>query len=187
LLAEFHRGLYWDAFALQHEPLSAWRRALAGEAPYTLTVRLACEGRALVGGICFERYPRSGCGLVTYLVVAPSHRRQGLGYRLQHEAVQTLGGTVFGEVAPALVHRNLRWGARVVDVPYVQPALGPGLERDRGLTLLALEPTTDTLSGAVVRTFLEELYAATEGGPPDPAIRIGATVALILAQPSGAG
>lgn len=187
MLAEFHGGIYWDAFALQHEPLAAWRRALAGDAPYELTVRLVREGRALIGGICFERYPRSGCGLVTYVVVAPSHRRQGLGYRLQHEAVQALGGTVFGEVGRALVARNLRWGARIVDVPYIQPALGPGLERDRGLTLIALEPTTTSLPGPMVWSFLEELYAATEGGPPDPAIQIGATVALILAQPSDAG
>ena len=150
-------------------------------------MRLVREGRALVAGICFERYPRSGCGLITYLVVAPSHRRHGLGRRLQHEAVEALGGVVFGEVTPALVARNVRWGARIVDVPYVQPALGPGLERDRGLTLIALEPKTATLPGAVVQAFVEELYAATEGGPPDPAIRIGPTVALILAQPMGTG
>ena len=43
------------------------------------------------------------------------------------------------------------------------------------------------LPGAVLRSFVTELYAATEGGPPDPEIHIGPTVALILAQPTAPG
>src|SRR5678816_1818767 len=79
LLAAYHRGLYWDEFAEQHEPLAAWQRALRGEEGYQLIVRLVLDpearnesgplhlrGEAILAGINYEHYPRSGCGLVTY-------------------------------------------------------------------------------------------------------------------------
>ena len=197
LLDEFHSGVYWDAFAEQQEPVAIWKRALwGGASPYELTVRVA--GRALrdrvrreiVGGIAFERYPRSRCGLVTYMVIAPTARRQGLGKRLQREAAAALfaagAPAVFGEVndprwlgqgvdEPAeemwrRIERNQEWGARVVEVRYVQPALAPGLARDHGLCLLALagaQPLAPTMPGAIVRDFVAELYTVTEGGEPD--------------------
>ena len=140
------------------------------------------EAGAIVAGICFERY--RAAGLVTYMLVAPSHRRQGIGQALQRAAVAELGGTVFGEVVPSKLSRNLAWGAKIVDIRYVQPSLGPGLARDRGLHLLALEARGDSLPGELVRGFIEELYLATEGGPPDNEIRIGVRVPLILAPPS---
>lgn len=197
LLDEFHSGIYWDEFADQQEPVAVWKRALwGGAAPYQLTIRIA--GRALrdrarreiLGGIAFERYPRSGCGLVTYMVIAPAARRQGLGRQLQRAAALELyaagAPAVFGEINdPRLaglgvaepidamwrrLERNQAWGARVVDARYVQPALAPGLERDRGLCLIALaseQPLPPAMPGGVVRGFVEELYAATEGSRPD--------------------
>jgi len=63
------------------------------------------------------------------------------------------------------------WGARVVDARYVQPALAPGLERDHGLCLIALsgaQPLPATMSGHIVRDFVDELYRVTEGAPPEP-------------------
>jgi GNAT superfamily N-acetyltransferase len=192
LLEAFYRGIYRDAFERQREPLEVWRRALRGELPYHQTIRLALDGGAVVAGIAYERYPRSGCGLVTYMVVAPHVRRGGLGKRLQGDAAAELfaGGApaVFGEVddprllrgadadvAWARLERNQRWGARVLGPParYVQPALGPGLQRDRGLVLIALAgpaPLPAELDGAIPRGFVEELYAVTEGGPPDPEV-----------------
>jgi len=198
LLPSFHRGIYWDEFAAQHEPLEVWQRALRGELPYELRIELALDGDAILGGIAYERYPRSGCGLVTYMVVAPGARRLGLGKRLQGEAFAELlaagAPAVFGEIndpripsdepaelAWARLVRNQRWGARVIDTRYVQPALGPGLERDRGLVLVALagEPALPSeLPGAIVRGFIEELYEVTEHGPPDPEIAIPETVRL---------
>jgi len=197
LLDEFHSGIYWDAFADQQEPVAIWKRALwGGASPYELTIRIAGRAlrdrkrRELVGGIAFERYPRSGCGLVTYMVIAPAARRHGLGRRLQRDAATTLfaagAPAVFGEVndprrigegvdEPAhemwrRLERNQAWGARVVDVRYVQPALAPGLERDRGLCLIALagaQPLPPAMPGAIVRGFVDELYAITEGCAPD--------------------
>ena len=197
LLEAFHGGIYWDDFAQQHEPLAVWARALwGGGLPYELTIRIA--GRALrdpsrreiLGGIAFEHYPRSGCGLVTYMVIAPIARRQGLGKRLQADAAAALfaagAPAVFGEVNDPRragegseepvdtmwrrLERNQAWGARVVDLRYVQPALGPGLERDHGLCLIALageRPLPATLPGAIVRAFVDELYTITEGVTPD--------------------
>ncbi len=195
-LRRFYEGIYLAAFGAQREPLETWEWALwSGEAPYELVVKLVDE-RA---GIVWEYYPTSRCGLATYLVVAPGERQQGLGRDLMRAAIAELQArgalAVFGEVndpatttleSPAAAQARLarfgRWGARLVDVRYVQPALGAGLARDRGLRLIAFHGE-DPLPGKVVRAFIEELYAATEGGPPDPSIDIGPTVALILAQP----
>jgi hypothetical protein len=68
------------------------------------------------------------------------------------------------------LERNQAWGARVVDTRYVQPALAPGLLRDHGLCLIALaseQALPATMPGRIVRDFVDELYAATEGAPPD--------------------
>lgn len=198
-LAAFHAGVYWDAFAAQHEPLDVWRRALRGELPYELTVEVALDGDAIAGGIAYERYPRSGCGLVTYLAVAPAARGQGLGRRLLAGAVADLHArgapAVFGEVDDPRVHgaaawdrvrRFQRWGARVVDARYVQPALGPGLARDRDLVLIVLAgaaPLPAQLPGAPARVFVDELYAATEGGPPDPEVELPEPLRLVELAP----
>lgn len=184
-LAAFHAGIYEEAFAAQHEPLAAWRASIASG---LLRVRLAIEDGEIVGGVCFERYPRSGVGLVTYLVVAPAARGRGLGEQLLRDAITALAAPlVLGEVNDPRVHgtgedrlaRFERWGARVLDVRYVQPALGPGLARDRGLLLIAFAPRPEIIDGALVRAFVEELYAATEGGALDPEIRIPDRVALV--------
>lgn len=188
-LERFHRGIYWDAFAAQHEPLEAWRAALAGTRPYRLAIELATDGDDLVAGIAYELYPESRCGFVTYVVVAPSHRRHGLGRALIDGAVARLVGdgarAVFAEVNDPertgeweRLARFRRWGARVVDARYIQPSLGEGLARDRGLLLIAFAPAGETIAGAIVRSFVEELYRATEGGAPDPDVAIPDVCAL---------
>lgn len=188
LLERFHRDLYLSAFAAQAEPLEVWKWALwSDQAPYRMTLQLALEGTDIVGGIAFELYPRSGCGLVTYVVVAPQARRGGLGHTLRSGAARTLyrdgAQAVFGEVNdPRAPHsyetaeeswkrllRYQRWGSRVLDIRYVQPSLGPGLERDRGLVLLRHAgdaPPAASMPGAVVRAFISEFYQVTEDGRP---------------------
>jgi GNAT superfamily N-acetyltransferase len=198
-LDAFHGGIYWDEFAEQQEPLASWHAALRGERPYELTIKLAIDGESILGGIAYELYPRSGCGLVTYMVVAPSARRLGLGRRLQGDAAADLyargAPLVLGEVndprittlepaehAWARLRRNQTWGARVAETRYVQPALGDGLARDRQLLLIVLAgatPLGDAISGACLREFLTEFYEVTEGGLPDPEIAIPDVVRLV--------
>lgn len=175
-----------------------WHAALRGEAAYELTIELALDGDAIAAGICIERYPRSGLGLLTYMVVAPPARGQGLGKQLQFSAVRGLlargAPLVIGEIndprittlEPAAdawerLERNLRWGARVLDLRYIQPALGPGLSRDRQLVLLALPgdaPLPDHVDGDLLRTFVDEFYSIVENGLPDTEIVIPDKVTL---------
>lgn len=197
LVERFYRGIYLEAFAAQREPLAAWLAGLRGEAPYQMFVRLALAADAIVGGVTYELYPRSRCGLVTYVVVAPDARAGGLGRMLFDGASAALYAAgaravlaevndprAHGEAARPRLERFVRWGARVAAVPYVQPALGAGLERDRGLCLLVLPPVPE-VAGETVRAFIAELYAATEGAredaPPDAEL-----AALLSAIPGGA-
>jgi len=201
LLEEFYRGLYWEAFSAQPEPLEVWKRGLRGELPYRQTIQLVLDGDHIVAGLTYERYPRSNCGIATYGVVAPRVRRHGLGQWLLADAVAALYAAgvrmVFGEVndprlpraddpgraaAWARLERYQRWGWRVVAARYVQPALGPDRARDRGLLLLArpdAAPPPAELDGAIPRAFVEELYEVTEGGPPDEEIGFPDRVPLI--------
>ena len=174
-----------------------------------MAIRVARAGGRVVAGVAYEHYPRSGCGLVTYLVVAPSARRGGLGRHLLADAIATLHArgapVVLGEVndprrddgnkhEPSdVAWRRLdmfaRWGARVVDARYVQPALAPELARDRGLALIALPgdtPLPAALDGAIVRAFVAELHEVTEARAPDAELRalldaIPPVVALVTA------
>lgn len=175
-LAAFHAGIYLDAFAAQQEPLAVWQAALRGEKPYALTVRLALDpiaptpGEAIAGGIAFELYPQSRCGLITYMVVAPHARNQGLGERLFEEAASELRArgarAVLGEVhGEDRVRRFTRWGAHALDVPYVQPSLAPGLPRDESLVLISVGPA----ARADVEAFIDELYTVCEGHTRDAA------------------
>ena len=189
-LARFHAGIYRDAFATQHEPLAVWQRALRGELPYELRVNLVEDGDEIVAGIAYERYPISACGLVTYLVVAPHARGQGIGERLLRAAVGDLDtAIVLGEVNDPRIRgewsrlrRFQRWGARVIEGRYVQPALGEGLARDRGLLLIALagvQPLDTAIDGVRVRSFIRELYAVTEGGAVDDEVAFADEARLV--------
>jgi len=190
----FHRGIYQDEFADQSEPVERWHAALRGERAYELSIQLALDGERILGGICFERYPRTGCGLLTYVVVAPEARGQGLGKQLQTAALDALRGAplVLGELndprvttlepteaAWTRLRRNQRSGAGVIEMRYVQPALGDGLPRDRQLLLMVFPPFPSPIDGARLRAFIDELYQATEGGPPDPEIVISDLVGVV--------
>jgi hypothetical protein len=192
LLARFYHGIYLDAFARQREPLETWINALwSGDAPHRMTVQLALDGGEIVGGITCELLRRSHCGLVTYVVVAPTARRSGLGKQLRTGTASMLyadgARAVFGEVNdPRVSHPNetsdvtwqrleryQRWGSRVVDTPYIQPALGAGLQRDRGLCLLrhAGGDAAPTIAGSIVRDFISEFFEISEKTAPDAELR----------------
>lgn len=191
-LARFHAGIYWDAFAAQHEPLAAWQHALRGDSPHEMRVRLIDD----IAGITYERYPQSNVGFVTYMVVAPSARGQGIGERLLRDAVDELyadgAALVLGEVNDPRLRGNWErlvrfqtWGARVVEGRYVQPSLGPGLSRDHGLVLIALAGSRvlpPAIDGVRVRSFVRELYAICEASEVDPAVAFADEARLVSLQ-----
>lgn len=200
LLDAFYADVYLPAFRHQREPLEVWKRQLGGER----TGPILCisvigndlhdrERRRIDGGMVAELYPRSGCGLLTYLVVAPGARRRGVGRALLDRSRELLAeraaargielGLVFGEItdprgkagddaeaAWKRLQQFQHWGAHVVDIAYVQPDLGAGLGRDRDLVLLAFfdgdGAPPATIDGSRLVAFLRDLYEATEGQVP---------------------
>jgi GNAT superfamily N-acetyltransferase len=146
------------------------------------------------GGLAFEYYRGSRCGLYTYLVVDPDRQRGGLAKAMLARAIEILKAdardhgehlrAVFAESEnPALVAADnnsmaprdrlvalSRLGARWIDIPYVQPTLIGGSERCRHLFLLAFHhggADPQAIEGAVVRDFLHEFYRALGVEQPD--------------------
>lgn len=165
-LARFHAGIYLDAFAAQREPLENW---LTHDG-YDFDARLVLDGDDIIAGITYELYPKSRCGLVTYMVVAPHARERGLGRQLFEHTARDLyargARAVFGEVnrnAPERIARFERWGARVLDTPYVQPALGAGLDEDKGLRLIVLPPVPAQVDPAPFVAELREVLSPGYG------------------------
>lgn len=197
LLAAFET-LYRRTFTdpAEREDPAQWPPRLYGDLPAPqprmhLLVAVDDPDRNLVGGIAFEYYRDSRCGLLTYLVTAAHSRRRGLGRRLvqgalarlQQEA-QTHGTSLLGvfaeaedpdQVGPdgnAMAPKErltalARLGARRIDVPYVQPALEGGSGPCRHLLLLVFHPPSGAVPAAVVQGFLHEFYRAL--GIADPA------------------
>src|SRR5882672_9176714 len=87
LLQAFYTELYAPAFPIptEHEDPTVWAPRLWSVAG-RLELHILVAGynlaepsrRVLAGGVAFELYRESWCGLITYLIVAPSYRRHGL-------------------------------------------------------------------------------------------------------------
>ena len=202
LLHAFYTELYLPAFPIvtEQEDPAVWAPRLWGPAG-RLELHILLAGahladpkrRVIVGGVAFELYRESQCGLLTYLVVAPSARRCGLGRLLVTRALHTLstraaetGGplrAVFGETNdPALVsaerdsmdpRRRLealsRLGARIVSMKYIQPELVQGQGRGHEMLLIAFPSDgarNDAIESACVLAFLEDFYRTNGNGDP---------------------
>ncbi len=209
IVREFYQDLYLPAFpvAEHREDLETWLGSLwapaddAGWRRVLLIAGTELEDRArreIWGGHMLEFYPRSSCGLLAYLVVAPGRRRQGWARALVDRGMAALdaearagGGTVRavfaecedprhkppGEDAEAWERMGAltRLGARVIDVPYTAPALRRGGRRARDLLLLYFRrpERPETPPRPVILEFLREFYEALGVADPgaDPDLR----------------
>jgi GNAT superfamily N-acetyltransferase len=198
-------ALYEQSFPddSERETREVWEGALDGRGlGYQLEFFVAMDEAEVAGGVAFEYYPASRCGLVTFVFVDPSHRRQGLAARLLARVEVRLTEIsretlryVFAEaedpgragalgiataIDPALRLRILsRLGARAVNVTYVQPALGPGKPPAHHLRLLVLLPRDATaVSRADLRSFLIPFYASLIEDPAE----VDALVDRVLAS-----
>jgi len=183
-------ALYNQTFinTTEREDPGQWERRLheTPEPPQPilhLLLVLEAKTRNVVGGLVFEHYRESACGLLTYLVVEPSYRGKGLARNLIGRALGTLSHeavndgrplkAVFAECEnPEMCSRASggmrpaervqvlkRLGARKVAFPYVQPQLKGGSGRCRHLMMLILYVEGDDqgqVDGEVVRCFLQK-------------------------------
>ena len=140
------------------------------------------ERRQIAGGILFRYLPVSCSGLIDYVVVGPGFKRQGLGRWFLDQAKAALEKVakdrgcellaVFMEVNDprrvpesedsmnpwARIRFFQGWGAKILDVPYVQPELLPGQGRAREMVLLAALPRQTDPHFIPARTVVEFVY-----------------------------
>ncbi len=142
---------------------------------------------AIAGGAVGDLFPRSGVVLLSYIAVPPAGRGLGTGSALMKAATAIWatawrpplmvmevedpryfsGNETFG--APdARVRFYERLGARILPLPYFQPALGDGKGRVRHLMLMVFGGTevragARQVGGQHVESFLTEYLEGCEG------------------------
>jgi len=170
LLTRFYNTLMvpnFGQFDSELESLEVWLEQFTkpNKNVFTLHVFLAFgkndhKKEAIVGGVAFEYYPKSNCGLMTYIAVNPQFQRKGVGHFLVSHVLEGLHAdagaagmghcdAVFLEtndaekvdkekdvMDPLVRHKVLQnLGFVILDFYYVQPALGPGQEKCTDLLL----------------------------------------------------
>jgi GNAT superfamily N-acetyltransferase len=149
----------------------------------------------VIGGLVFEYYRESSCGLLTYLLVKPSFRKRGLASKLIKKASKilnedakveqsTLNAVFLESKNPKFPDRSLKKektdknlsflrkiGAQKVDIPYIQPQLEGGKGRCNYLSLMTIfsgkHLQVDYISGEIIKGFLYEFYQALGINKPD--------------------
>lgn len=159
---------------------------LDGVASGDVAVLAADDGGALLAAAVTERLTPDAT-LLVYLAALPASRGSGVGSALLtrvRDAAAGSGDLLLAEVERPDRHEGSpehgdptarlrfyeRAGARVLDLPYVQPPIEPGGEIVRGMLLLALHATEDALrdgGSAVDGSLVERAMAAMLGDGPD--------------------
>ena len=185
-----HRALFDAAFATILRPSFGSDELPDGDGIRTslngsgaTVVSIATEDGGPVGMAVTEYSTTTDIDLLGYLATRPGDRGRGVGARLLDHLAERWRrrGVALAlaelhdprawpetteERAVARVRFYARWGADVLDVPWVQPALQPDLHRvpHMLLSVLARAPEdTMTVPAATVRAWADEYYAFTEG------------------------
>jgi GNAT superfamily N-acetyltransferase len=203
LLEAVHRDLFLPSFPDpdEREEPADWIPRLWGGAPPPAPEQHAVVAgthfkdrsrRSLAGFAFVERYRSSRSGLLSYIAVDASWRRQGLAQALfdaglesarkaAHDDGEPLKA-VFAEIHdPRRVENTAdvidpaeranimeRLGGWLVPIDYVQPALSTQSERSDRLLLIAFpQHGEQTLDASTVRGFLIEFFSALGVSEPD--------------------
>ncbi|MDX3240240.1 GNAT family N-acetyltransferase [Streptomyces sp. ME03-5709C] len=163
----------------------------AGLESRLMWVSAALRGGRADGAAVAEWSPRSRVLLLSYIAVRRNVRSSGIGGVLMSEVLHGWQERVhplltLAEIEHPAVHTPhdergdqaarlrfyARHGARVLNLPYFQPALRAGASRVPGmlLGLLATGPElagTDAIPSEPLRIFMTEYFEGTEGTVPD--------------------
>jgi GNAT superfamily N-acetyltransferase len=193
LLDRFHREVLRASFSADElddvRTLASGLRG-GGAAQSLVSVALGGDGDVL-GGIVGEVYAPERVLLLAYLAVRPDLRGHGVGTALLEYVRPRWYANPAIRLAVAEVHDPRRWsgiagedpvsrlrfygrfGARVLGVPFVQPALAAGRTRIEGFLLLAfhVDPAVAVDDGCALPSdllsrFVRRYYEATEGAHP---------------------
>lgn len=172
-----------------------------------LLVAVEADGTP-IGVAVGEWYADSRVQLLAYLAVDPAHRSTGVGGRLLDAAVERWAlkhgpCVVVTEIEhPDLPAEHPEWGdpkrrfafyarhgARVLDLPFFQPALRDSSEREQGMLLVSLhidqsfQVDHGKVASGPIHEFLTAYFTATEGRVPED--RDGAALLRAARNPDG--
>jgi GNAT superfamily N-acetyltransferase len=189
LLARMHREVLVPSFSEDElDDVETMTRGLRGEGPARTLACVALEAGEVVGGVVGEVYEAEEVLLLAYLAARPGERGRGVGSALlRHVAPRWYPGV---RLAVGEVHDPRRWsnvpdedpvsrlrfyervGARVLGVPFVQPALDEDGARIEGFLLIAfhVDPAVEvnengaaSIPSDVVGRFVRRYYETAEG------------------------
>jgi GNAT superfamily N-acetyltransferase len=213
LLERFHREVLAVSFSVDElDEAAAMQRQLRGETQVRLLASVAVgPGNRVLGGVVGEVYAEEGVLLLAYLAVRPELRGRGVGAALVEHAGQRWFDDPTVQLALGEVHdprvwaeqpdehpgRRLdfysRFDARVLGVPFVQPALKAGRSRIRGFLLLAfhIDPSVEVQSegevairSEIVGRFVRRYYELSEGAEAPYDAELARMLALIDEHPA---
>jgi len=184
----FYLDVYVPEFPLdQIETPTIWLRLMRADASPHVRVILASDNQHIIGGIVFEEYQNTRSWLLTYLVVRPEYRCQGVANGLLKEMLRFVQDQpfplLFTEVDPSDPVRLLifaKLGFRRVLLDYVQPALSS--EQPTVSNFWLMVHLQNNVLNTRVRSFLAEYYASLHQLPSPDLTRMDAKLGDETAQ-----